>query len=196
MKQPSILTSLLALTTIVLLFCTLMTFANRWTEPRVAAWEKSCQVAQQLRSAQLLKPIFPNATTFEKIGSTKFVDSTADYFCVKKGADTLGFAIHSFSRGFQSVIHVLACVNKDFAIRNVELIHEAETVGFGEQLHDPAFLEQFQGKRPEKLRVITAEESADSNTINAITMATISSRAFAEGAVKKGILFLKKETGR
>jgi Na+-translocating ferredoxin:NAD+ oxidoreductase RnfG subunit len=196
MKQPSILTSLFALATAVLLFCALLTFANRWTGPRAAAWEHAFQTAQHERSAQLLKPVFPDATTFETIGSTVFADSTADYFCVKKGADTIGFALHSFSRGFQSVIHVIACVNRDFSIKNVELLHEAETEGLGEQLRDSAFLAQFRGKHPENLRVITEGEPADSNTINAVAMATISSRALAEGAVKKGILFLKKETGR
>jgi hypothetical protein len=99
MKQPTILTSLFALATIVLLFCALLTFANRWTEPRIAAWEQACQVVRQARSVRLLQPLFPEATACEKIGSTVFLDSAADYYCIKKGADTIGFAIHSFGRG-------------------------------------------------------------------------------------------------
>jgi Na+-translocating ferredoxin:NAD+ oxidoreductase RnfG subunit len=196
MKQPTLLSSLFALATVVLLFCALLTFANRWTEPRIAAWEQTCQAAQQARSVRLLQPLFPEATAYEKIGSTVFLDSTADYFCIKKGSDTIGFAIHSFGRGFQSIIHVVACVNTDFSIRNVEILHEAETEGLGAQMREPAFLAQFRGKRPESLRVITEDAPADTNAIVAITMATISSRALVEGAVKKGILFLKKEMGR
>jgi electron transport complex protein RnfG len=196
MKQPTILTSFFALTIIVLLFCALLTFANRWTEPRIAAWEQACQAARQASAVRLLQPIFPEATACEKIGSTMFLDSAADYFCIKKGVDTIGFAIHSFSRGFQSIIHAVACVNTDFSIRSVELIHEAETEGLGEQMRNPDFLAQFRGKRPGTLRVITEDEPADTNAIVAITMATISSRALVEGAVKKGILYLKKEMGR
>ena len=196
MKQPTILTSLFALATMVLLFCALLTFANRWTEPRIAAWEQARQAAQQAGAVRLLQPIFPEATACEKIGSAVFLDSAADYYCIKKGVDTIGFAIHTFSRGFQSIIHVVACVNTDFSIRSVEIIHEAETEGLGEQMRDPDFLAQFRGKHPGTLHVITEEEPADTNAIVAITMATISSRALVEGAVKKGILFLKKEMGR
>jgi Na+-translocating ferredoxin:NAD+ oxidoreductase RnfG subunit len=196
MKQPTIVTSLFALATVVLLFCALLTLANQWTEPRIAAWEQAFQAAQQARSVRLLQPLFPEATACEKIGSTVFLDSAADYFCIKNGADTIGFAIHSFGRGFQSIIHTVACVNKDFSIRSVEILHEAETEGLGEQMREPDFLAQFRGKRPETLRVITEDAPADSNAFVAITMATISSRALVEGAVKKGILFLKKEMGR
>jgi Na+-translocating ferredoxin:NAD+ oxidoreductase RnfG subunit len=196
MKQPTIQSSLYTLASVTLLFCAFLTFANQWTGPRIAAWEQAFQAAQQARSVQLLQPLFPEATACEKIGSTVFLDSAADYFCIKKGADTIGFAIHSFGRGFQSIIHAVACVNKDFSIKNVEILHEAETEGLGEQMREPAFLSQFRGKRPENLRVIIEGEPADTNAIVAITMATISSRALVEGSVKKGILFLKKELGR
>jgi electron transport complex protein RnfG len=189
-------TSLLTLAGVMLLFCALLTFANRWTEPRIAAWEKACEAARLASTSKLLQPLFPETITCEKIGSTMVVDSAADYYCIKKGADTIGFAIHAFSRGFQSIIHAVACVNSDFSIKNVDILYEAETEGLGERMREPDFLAQFKGKRPETLHVTTEDASGDTTAISAITMATISSRALAEGAVKKGILFLKKEMGR
>jgi electron transport complex protein RnfG len=192
MKQPTVITSLLTFTVVLVLFSALLTFANRWTGPRIAAYEE--QRAQEIE--QLLQSIFTDATSFKKIGSTAFHDSTADYFCVKNGDTTVGYAIHAFGKGFQSTIHAIASVDPDFTLKEVSLLYEGETEELGGQLKDEEFLVQFKGKRPDLLRVITEDEPEDTNAIVAITGATISSRALTENAVRKAVLFLKKQVGR
>ena len=192
MKQASVLTSLVALAAVLVLFSALLSFANLWTGPRIAAYEENR--AQQ--TIRLLRSMFPDATSFEKIGRTVFRDSVADYFCARKGDTTIGYAINAFGKGFQSTIHAIAAIAPDFTIKTVRLLYENESEDFGGQMHDEKFLAQFKGKRPGLLHVITEDEPADTNAIVAITMATISSRALAEDAVKKAVLFLKKELER
>jgi electron transport complex protein RnfG len=191
MKQPTVLTSLFTFTVALVLFSSLLTFANRWTGPRIAAYE--AYRARQVE--QLLLSLFPGATSIKKIGSTAFHDSTSDYFCVKKGDTAIGYAIDAFGKGYQSTIHAIAAVDPGFSIKAVSLLYEDETEDMGSQVRDEEFLAQFKGKRPDLLRVITEDEPEDTNAIVAITGATVSSRALAENAVRKAVLFLKKQTG-
>jgi electron transport complex protein RnfG len=192
MKQPTVITSLITLAVVLVLFSALLSFANLWTGPRIAAYEAN----RAEQAAELIQSLFPGATSVEKMGVTVFRDSTADYFRVKKGDTTIGYAVNAFGKGFQSTIHAIAAVAPDFSITTVTLLYEGESEDFGGELHDEKFLAQFKGKRPDRLRVITEDEPADTNAIVALTGATISSRALAEDAVKKAVLFLKKELVR
>lgn len=195
MKQPTVLSSFSALCVVLVFFGALLASANLWTGPRIAVYEEG----RARQAIELLQSMFPGATAFEKIGTTVFRDSVADYFRAKKGDTTVGYAINAFSKGFQSTIHAIAAVAPDFTIKTVRLLYEDESEDFGGQMHDEEFLAQFEGKRPDLMHVITEdeeEEPKDTNAVVAITAATISSRALTEGAVKKAVLFLKKELER
>jgi electron transport complex protein RnfG len=193
MNQLTSKTSLATLAILLLCFSLLLAGINVWTGPRIAAWEQiqAAKAAEKTQAAQLLQPLFPDATSFEKLGSTVFHDSIADYFIVKKGPHVIGYAIHGLGVGYQSTIRAIAGLNPDFTIKAVRMVHEAETAGFGTRLWDEAFLKQFEGTDPEKLRVIT--EGEDKNAITALTAATISTRALAEDAIKTAALFLKNK---
>ncbi|MBN2037980.1 MAG: FMN-binding protein [Chitinispirillaceae bacterium] len=193
MNQPTSNTSLITLAALFLFFSLLLAGINIWTGPHIAAWEElqAAKVAENAKTEQLLQQLFPTATSFEKLGSTVFHDSTADYFLVKAGPAVRGYAIHGFGKGYQSTIHAVVGINPDFSIKAVRMVHEAETEGFGTRLRDKEFLRQFEGKDPETLRVIT--QGAEKNGITALTAATISSRALAEDAVRSAALFLKNK---
>jgi Na+-translocating ferredoxin:NAD+ oxidoreductase subunit G len=196
MKQPTSLSTVLTFAATMLFFIILLAGVNAWTSPRIAAYEqaRAKRTALQAQAGASLQPLFPEATGFEKLGSTTFHDSIADYFRVSKGPATIGYAIHAFGAGYQSIIHAIVGVNPDFTIRSVRVIGQAETEGLGTRLLETDFLKQFSGKKADRLHVIKEGDSADA--ITAITAATISSRALTEDGVKSAVVFLKNQMGK
>jgi electron transport complex protein RnfG len=63
------------------------------------------------------------------------------------------------------------------AIQNVFVIDHKETPGLGSKMSSPNFVKQFLGKNPEQMKLKVRKDGGD---IDAISGATISSRAFSQ----------------
>ena len=63
-------------------------------------------------------------------------------------------------------------------ILDVSVLEHKETPGLGTKMDDDKFKEQFRGKNPEEFNL---EVKKDGGEVDAITAATISSRAFSDG---------------
>jgi len=134
-----------------------------------------------------LKQLMPDADLNSKLGDWSIHDKHAKYFISKKGGDTIGYIIQSFGKGYSSYINTFIAVDKDFKVQKINILSHAETPGLGDEIEADAFKDQFKGKTVEHLKVIKGETKDD---IQAISGATISSRAVTEDAVKKGVEFL------
>jgi electron transport complex protein RnfG len=62
-------------------------------------------------------------------------------------------------------------------IQNIFVIEHKETPGLGSKMTVPAFVNQFLDKNPEKMKLKVKKDGGD---VDAITGATISSRAYAQ----------------
>jgi len=133
--------------------------------------------------------LMPEADTNEKLGDWTIHDKHAKYFISKKGGETIGYIIQSFGKGYSSYINTFIAVDKDFIVQKINVLSHAETPGLGDEIEADAFKNQFKGKSIEHLKVIKGETKDD---IQAISGATISSRAVTEDAVKNGVAFLIK----
>ncbi len=136
-----------------------------------------------------LKMLMPDADVNEKLGEWSIHDKHAKYFISKKGGDTIGYIIQSFGKGYSSYINTFIAVDKDFTVQKINVLSHAETPGLGDEIDSDSFKNQFKGKTIEHLKVIKGETKED---IQAISGATISSRAVTEDAVKNGVAFLIK----
>jgi electron transport complex protein RnfG len=136
-----------------------------------------------------LKMLMPDADVNEKLGEWSIHDKHAKYFISKKGGDTIGYIIQSFGKGYSSYINTFIAVDKDFTVQKINVLSHAETPGLGDEIESDSFKNQFKGKTIEHLKVIKGETKED---IQAISGATISSRAVTEDAVKNGVAFLLK----
>lgn len=136
-----------------------------------------------------LKMLMPDADVNEKLGEWSIHDKHAKYFISKKGGDTIGYIIQSFGKGYSSYINTFIAVDKDFTVQKINVLSHAETPGLGDEIESDSFKNQFKGKTIEHLKVIKGETKED---IQAISGATISSRAVTEDAVKNGVAFLIK----
>lgn len=136
-----------------------------------------------------LKELMPEADDIKKLGDWTIHEKHAEYFIAKKGDETIGYIIQSFGKGYSSYINTLIAVDKDFVVQKINILGHAETPGLGDEIETESFKGQFKGKDLEHLKVLKTETT---EYIQAISGATISSRAVTEDAVKKGVDFLIK----
>jgi electron transport complex protein RnfG len=102
----------------------------------------------------------------------------------------IGYIVEGFGKGYSSYIHVLASVDKNFIVQKISVLGHGETPGLGDEIEKDYFLNQFEGKSADNLVLIKGETK---DKIQAITGATISSRAVTEDGVRKGVEWLIKE---
>jgi electron transport complex protein RnfG len=135
-----------------------------------------------------LKLLIPGAE-FKKLGDWTIHEKHAKYFEAKKGNEIAGYVVQSFGKGYSSYINIFTAVDKNFTVQKINILGHGETPGLGDEIESDSFKGQFAGKTLEHLKVIKGETKDD---IQAISGATISSRAVTEDAVKNGVTFLIK----
>jgi electron transport complex protein RnfG len=139
---------------------------------------------------QALKGLIPDADKIEKMGDWSIHDKHAEYFIAKKGDETIGYIVQSFGKGYSSYINTLIAVDKDFKVQKINILGHAETPGLGDEIEEDSFKGQFKNKDLDHLKVLKTDTT---EYIQAISGATISSRAVTEDAVKNGIKFLMEK---
>lgn len=93
----------------------------------------------------------------------------------------LGAAVKTYSNaGFSGRIELMVGILADGTINKVSVLSQSETPGLGANMVNPKFKDQFNGKNPASYNLTVSKDGGD---VDAITAATISSRAFC-GAVK------------
>ena len=105
----------------------------------------------------------------------------------------IGYIVEGFGKGYSSYIHILASVDKDFVVKKISILGHGETPGLGDEIQKEYFLKQFEGKTVDTLVVIKGETP---DKIQAITGATISSRAVTEDGVRNGVKLLKEKLSK
>lgn len=126
------------------------------------------------------KAILPEATEFaDKTGITLAgtVSAVAEG---KAGADLKGYTITVSPKGYAGPVKMMVGLTTDGKISGIKIIEHAETPGLGALAPEPKFSGQFSGKPAKELTVVKATPSAD-NQIEAITGATITSKAVTTG---------------
>jgi electron transport complex protein RnfG len=135
-----------------------------------------------------LKLLIPGAD-FTKLGDWTIHDKHAKYFEAKKNGETVGYVVQSFGKGYSSYINTFIAVDKNFIVQKINILGHGETPGLGDEIELDYFKDQFTGKDIDHLKVLKTETK---EYIQAISGATISTRAVSEDAVKNGVAFLIK----
>ena len=133
---------------------------------------------------QALKELMPDADDIKKAGDWIVHEKHAEYYIAKKGNNTIGYIVQSFGKGYSSYINTLIAVNKDFKVQKISILSHGETPGLGDEIMANYFQGQFKGKDLDHLKVLKTETT---EYVQAISGATISSRAVTEDAVKNGV---------
>ena len=96
---------------------------------------------------------------------------------VDKSGSVLGYVVTSHSNdSYDGLVQILVGINAVKTIKGIEMLELNDTPGLGQRAEEPEFKGQFAGKSGESLTV-TKSGNAGEGEINAISGATITSRA-------------------
>ena len=180
---------LLSLTIICGVAAALLAFVNDSTKETIAAGNQKTLI----EGIQNVTPAFDNDPYADKVE----VEVNGDLYNVypaKKGGELVGVAVESLSHdGFSGDINILVGMDKESTIINYTVLQQAETPGLGAEM-DKVFRAEGTGSNVLGLSLLEPlKVKKDGGTVDAITAATISSRAFlgalnnAQAAYKKAV---------
>jgi len=112
-----------------------------------------------------------------------------DIYPAKLNGEVTGYAVNTYTKsGFSGYIGLMAGFKPDGSIINIMVLSQKETPGLGTKMADPGFKDQFNGKNPSDFKL---KVKKDGGQVDAITAATISSRAFCD-AIERAYNTLQK----
>ena len=167
---------------VLVLFCiTLIASAcvglvNMITEEPIA---KAKEAAVQAALAQVLP----------EFDSTEKSEHTADELLIiahkaTKEGKVVGYAIESATKnGFSGLVRLMVGFDTKGTILNVNVLEQAETPGLGAKMTEEGnpLLASIQGKKAWEIKLTVKKDGGD---VDALTAATISSRAYAEAVAR------------
>jgi len=151
-------------------------------------------LAKKKKLEAAIKTVLPD---FDTITTKKVADESGDsltfYYADKEGKE-VGVAVETYSnKGFGGRIELMIGFMNDGSISNTAVLSQKETPGLGDKMNKTKsnFSDQFNGKNPADFRLKVKKDGGD---VDAITAATISSRAFCD-AVQRAYNTFEKDGG-
>ncbi|MEI6831551.1 MAG: RnfABCDGE type electron transport complex subunit G [Candidatus Omnitrophota bacterium] len=131
------------------------------------------KIAQQAQTEEqsALKEVMPQAEKFIPIGQAPEV---LYYKAVDSREQLIGVVFKASEKGYSSVIQTLVGMNLQGTISAIKVISQNETPGLGMRITETKFTDQFKN-----------QDSLSLSGVQAITGATISSRAVMNSVIKK-----------
>ena len=111
------------------------------------------------------------------VKSEKVADSIEIYPAYLKNEFVGAAVIGSSEKGFSGLVKIMVGFNAKGEIENVVVLEQKETPGLGTKMKDEKFISQFKGKN---LKTFNVNVKKDGGQVDALTGATISTRAFSE----------------
>jgi len=181
--ESTFLNMVLVLTLVALVSAFALGFTYIGTKDAIAAVE----LEKTLNGIKQVLPEFDNNPYEEKYNVEGF--EGVEYYPAKMGEEYIGTAVKTFEKGFTEDVVIMVGFDKDGKIVNTSVIQHKETPGLGSKMSTPKFKDQFMGKAVDA--AIGIKVTKDRGEIDAISAATISSRAFCD-AINKGYKGLLK----
>lgn len=176
-KESTFMSMVLSLLLITIISGFALGFVNDLTIEPIA----KAKLEKKLNALKLVLPEFDNNPVAElKMVKTAFAKDSIEVYPAYKNGEFNGAAVISYSeKGFSGLVKIMVGFTTDGTIKNIAILEQKETPGLGTKMKDETFLKQFRDKNPSKFNL---EVKKDGGEVDAITGATISTRAFSESA--------------
>lgn len=158
-----------------------LAFVNGFTEPRIKA-------AQEAAFQASLQSVLPEADTFERRSdlkekapeSAKSIIADGDVYLAKSGGDIIGLVVTTKPYGYSSTpLTLLVGIDRQGRVSAAQVTSQSETPGLGTKTAEAEFLTQ-----PAIAKATVQNElkvKKDGGQVDAVTGATLSSRAVVRG---------------
>lgn len=165
---------LLSLTLISLCASAALGVVNKLTEKPIAL----SMLNKKLDAIKQVVPEFNNNPDNDMFMAASPEGDSLEIYPAKKDGEVVGYAVRTYSeKGFSGRIGLMAGFTPEGVIFNITVLEHKETPGLGTKMAEPSFRDQFKQKNPGSKPV---KVKKDGGEIDAITAATISSRAFCD----------------
>lgn len=163
-NKDDIIKPIVVLLSICIVIAFALSLTNKITAEKIAGLEAE---NEQKTMSELIK-----AESFEK----KSLDEV-EYHIAKNGDETVGFIFVTSAKGYGGDVSVMTAVNTDGSIKAVAVLDASnETPGLGQNVTKEKFYSQYEEKTAD-VKVVKNGAVSENNEINAVTGATISSKA-------------------
>jgi len=184
-SQSTLKNMILSLTLIALVSGTGLGFVYELTKGPIAL----SVLNKKLNAIREVVPDFTNNPNDEMFRLATGEGDSLDVYPAKNNGEMVGYAINSYTPdGFSGNISLIAGFKPDGTITGISVLEHKETPGLGTKMTETEFSGQFVGKNPEEFIL---KVKKDGGQVDAITAATISSRAYCD-AVQRAYNTLMK----
>lgn len=153
-------------------------------------------IAKQKKLEAAIKTVLPDFDTVIKKRVAIDPGDSLTFYDAFQGGKKIGTAIETYSReGFSGEIDIMVGMLDDGTINNTVVLSHKETPGLGDKMSKSKsnFPDQFVGKNPATFKLYVKKDGGD---VDAITAATISSRAFCDALRRAYETFEKNQEPR
>lgn len=174
----------LSLTLIAMVAATCLGFVYELTKKPI----ELSNLNKKLAAIREVVPEFTNNPNSEMFRLPTGEGDSLDIYPAKKDNTVVGYAVNTYTtKGFSGTITLMAGFKPDGTIINITVLEHKETPGLGTKMTEPSFKDQFMDKNPVEYEL---KVKKDGGPVDAITAATISSRAYCD-AVQRAYNTLK-----
>lgn len=170
-KNNSTVAYVLKLGVILFLICAitagLLGLVNSVTEDRIA------EITAE-KTATAMSSVLP-ADAYDEVAYTGGDAMVAAAYKASAGGADVGYVVEVTPSGFGGTIDMVVGIDMNGAVTGIDIIDMSETSGLGANASKPAFREQFIGGTG------SFAVTKDGGTIDALTGATVTSRAVSNG---------------
>ena len=148
------------------------------------------KLERKINALKLVLPKFNNNPVEEiKLIRLDQAKDSIEIYPAFLNSEFVGVAIvGSSEKGFSGLIKIMVGFEVDGKIRNIAVLDQKETPGLGTKMKDVKYIQQYKNKNPE---LFNLKVTKDGGEVDALTGATISSRAFSEAVQMAYDVFVK-----
>lgn len=158
----------LILFVITALSALILAVANSVTSPIIAENNK-------IKTEKMMQALLTDADSFEIVDVE--AQQVVEAYIAKSGDDVVGTCVVSEANGYGGAVKVITGIDKEGKVTGVDILEHSETPGLGANATKPEFKSQFEGMT---MNIGVSRGSASGNEINAMSGATVTSKAVTE----------------
>jgi electron transport complex protein RnfG len=129
---------------------------------------------QRRATAEAVSSVLPDAEDYKEVE----IDRSTTYFVGERDGEAVGYAVLNEGSGYQGKIRIMVGFSADLkSITGLEVLENSETPGLGNRIVQAGFRDQFKSAVPDPTIVCVKGAKSTQSEIEAITGATISSKA-------------------
>ncbi|MCC5927902.1 MAG: RnfABCDGE type electron transport complex subunit G [Cyclobacteriaceae bacterium] len=176
-KESTFFNMVFSLSVITLVASAALGYVYEFTKEPIAA----AQLAKKVRAISVVVPEYNNNPVEDMyLAAIPGSNDSLEIYPAYQNGELVAAAVRSFSpKGYSGNVWLMVGFIPDGSIFDISVLEHKETPGLGTKMADESFKAQFRNKNPQNFNLKVKKDGGD---VDALTGATITSRAFGDAA--------------